>query len=446
MAGHPAPRTVSTKQARIAELARQMPGTALRSLSHHMDIDWMREAYRRTRKDGAVGVDGQTAEDYAEHLEDNLRSLLDRAKSGDHYRAPPVRRVHIPKAGSGNQTRPLGIPTFEDKVLQRAVVMLLEPLYEQDFYDFSYGFRPRRSPHDALEALYEGLWEMRGGWVLDADIRDYFGSIGRKELQDLVSQRVADGVVRRLIGKWLRAGVQEEGVVHHPESGTPQGGVISPILSNIYLHEVLDRWWVEEVLPRLRGKAFMIRFADDFVMVFEDREDAQRVHAALPRRFERFGLAIHPEKTRLIEFRRPRRDGGGTKPGSFDFLGFTHFWGRSRRGSQILKRKTAKGRFSRGLMAIKAWAKRARHVPIAKQAKTLGQKLRGHFNYYGLRGNSESINRFAYEVRRIWKKWLGRRSQRARMTWEKFNRLLERHPLPPARLRKRPKQYRLANL
>ncbi len=445
MAGYPAPRTVSTKQARIATLAQQMPQAAIRSLSHHMDTDWLGEAYRRTRKDGAVGVDGVTAELYAENLEENLRSLLDRAKSGDHYRAPPVRRVHIPK-GDGSQTRPIGIPTFEDKVLQRAVVMLLEPIYEQDFYDFSYGFRPRRSPHDALEALNEGIHGMSGGWVLDVDIRNYFGTIGRKELQDLVRQRVADGVVRRLIGKWLRAGVQEEGVVHHPEAGTPQGGVISPLLSNIYLHEVLDKWWAKDVQPRLRGRAFMVRFADDFVMVFSDREDALRVHAALPQRFARFGLEVHPEKTRLLRFRRPRRDGDGPEPGSFDFLGFTHYWGRSRRGKRVLKRRTAKGRFSRALKAINVWARRARHVPIAKQAATLGSKLRGHFNYYGLRGNSSSIQRFAYEVRRLWKKWLGRRSQRAGMTWEKFNRLLQRYPLPPARLRQRPKQYRLANL
>ena len=445
MAGRPAPKTVSTKQARIAELANQMPGTALRSLSHHMDLDWMREAHRRTRKNGAVGVDGQTADDYAKDLEDNLRSLLDRAKSGDNYRAPPVRRVHIPK-GDGSQTRPLGIPTFEDKILQRAVVMLLEPLYEQDFYDFSYGFRPRRSPHDAVEALYQGLWDMRGGWVIDADIRNYFGTIDRKGLQDLVRQRVADGVVRRLIGKWLRAGVQEEGVVHHPEAGTPQGGVISPVLSNIYLHEVLDRWWAEEVVPRLRGPAFMVRFADDFVMVFAERADAERVHEALPKRFERYGLDLHPEKTRLIDFRRPRRDGTGPRSGSFDFLGFTYSWGRSRWGNHILKQKTSTKRFSRGLKAIKQWARRARHVPIAKPAKTLGHKLRGHYNYYGLRGNSSSIQRFAYEVRRIWKKWLGRRSQRSRMTWKKFNRLLQRYPLPPARIRRRPQQLRLANL
>ena len=444
MAGRPKPRTVSTKQARIATLARQMPGTAIRSLSHHMDVDWLREAHRRTRKDSAIGVDGQTANDYARNLEGNLQSLLDRAKSGDRYRAPPVRRVHIPK-GDGSKTRPIGIPTFEDKILQRAVVMLLEPIYEQEFYDFSYGFRPRRSAHDALQALDEGLWRLQGGWVLDVDIQNYFGTIGRQALQELVSHRVADGVVKRLIGKWLRAGVHEAGVVYHPEHGTPQGGVISPILSNVYLHEVLDRWWVEEVKPRLRGQAFLIRFADDFVMVFREREDALRVLDVLPRRFERYGLTVHPEKTRLLPFYRPRRGEKDKKTGSFDFLGFTHFWGLSRQGGWFLKRKTAKGRFSRGLKAINKWARKARHVPLSKQAATLGAKLRGHYNYYGIRGNSMSINRFANEVRRIWRKWLGRRSQRAFLTWEKYDRLLKQYPLPPARIRRREKQYRLVN-
>ena len=437
MAGHPAPKTVYTKQARIAELAKQMPGTALRTLSTRMDAAWMYEAFRRTRKDGAAGVDGVTAKEYAKDLGENLSSLLDRAKSGDRYRAPPVRRVHIPK-GKG-KTRPIGIPTFEDKILQRSVVMLLEPLYERDFYDFSYGFRPRRSPHDALDALNKSIHKMGGGWVLDVDIRDYFGSIDRTKLQELVSHRVADGVIGRLIGKWLRAGVQEEGVVDHPDSGTPQGGVISPILSNIYLHEVIDKWWVTMVVPRLYGQGFMVRYADDFVMVFSDRKDALRVQASLPKRLRRFGLEIHPEKTRLLEFRRPRGDGAGEKPGSFDFLGFTHYWCRSRRGYQILKRKTAKDRFSRGLHSIRDWASRARHVPIAKQVVTLASKLRGHFNYYGIQGNSQSIINFHYEVLRIWKKWLGRRSQRGYVTWEKFNKILWRYPLPPPRLRRRGK-------
>jgi len=446
MAGTPRPGTVSTKRMRIAALAKQMPGTALRSLSHHMDLDWLREAYRRTRKDGASGVDGQTAAEYAENLEENLQSLLNRAKSGT-YRAPPVRRVHIPK-GDGTKTRPLGIPTFEDKVLQRAVVMLLEPIYEQDFYDLSYGFRPHRSPHDALDALDQDIHRMGGGWILDADIRSYFDNIRHEELRDLLRQRVVDGVVVRLVGKWLRAGVMEDGVVRHADTGSPQGGVISPLLANIYLHEVLDSWWVKREGPRLRGRARLVRFADDFVMVFSHREDAVLMREALAERFEQFGLSLHPEKTRLIPFRRPRRDGSGPKPGSFDFLGFTHFWGRSRRGRWVLKRKTAKNRFSRKLQELNRWMRRVRHRPLGEQAAALGRKLKGHYNYYGIRGNSGSIARFAHEARRLWKRWLGRRSQRGRkrMTWEKFKRIRKKYPLPPARIVRRGRQIRLANL
>ena len=436
--------TISTKQARIATLAKQRSGMAFRSLAHHMDIEWLREAFRRTRKDGAVGIDGQTAEEYAENLEENLQSLLGRAKSGL-YRAPPVRRVHIPK-GDGSKTRPIGIPTFEDKILQRAVSMLIEPIYEQDFYDFSYGFRPHRSAHDALEALHECLWSMGGGWVLDVDIKSFFDTLRHEELRNLLRQRVVDGVVVRLIGKWLRAGVLEDGAVRHSRTGCPQGGVISPLLSNLYLHEVIDKWWVEDVLPRMRGRAFMVRYADDLVMVFSDRGDAERVQEVLPQRVARFGLTLHPEKTRLVRFRRPRRDGGGPSSGSFDFLGFTHYWSRSRRGRWVPKRKTAKGRFSRGLSALNEWMRRVRHRPVGEQAKGLSRKLAGHFNYYGIRGNSAAISRFAYEARRRWWKWLGRRSQRARLDWPKFNRLLQRYPLPPARLARRGRQLRLANL
>ena len=260
MTGRPTPRTISTKQARIAGLAKQMPGTALRSLSHHMDLEWMREAYRRTRKDGAPGVDGSSAADFAADLTVNLQDLLDRAKSGT-YRAPPVRRVEIPKGGG--KTRPIGIPTFGDKVLQRAVVMQLEPVYEEDFYDFSHGFRPRRSAQGAYTALRDALWDMRGGWVLDADVSNFFDTLDRRQLQILLRQRVVDGVVVRLVGKWLNAGVMSEGRLERPTAGTPQGGVISPLLANIYLHEVLDRWWEEEVLPRIKGRAILIRYADD---------------------------------------------------------------------------------------------------------------------------------------------------------------------------------------
>ena len=262
MAGTPSPESISTKLERIAKRAKEMPGVAFTTLAHHIDIEWLLEAHRRTRKDGAAGVDGQTAAEYATNLQGNLQALLDRAKAGDGYRAPPVRRVHIPK-GDGSKTRPIGIPTFEDKVLQRAVAMVLEAVYEQDFYDCSYGFRPGRSAHGALRALRGALMEMNGGWVLEADIEGFFDSVDRSQLQEILRRRVRDGVLLRLIGKWLNAGVMEEGRIYRPEAGTPQGGVISPLLANIYLHEVLDEWFAKQVEPRLKGRAKLVRYADD---------------------------------------------------------------------------------------------------------------------------------------------------------------------------------------
>lgn len=433
MAGTPNPDPVSTRQRRIAELAQQMPGTALRTLSHHIDMDWMREAHRRTRKDGAVGVDGETSAEFAEHLEDNLLLLLDRAKSGT-YRAPPVRRVHIPK-GDGSKTRPIGIPTFEDKVLQSAVKMVLEPIYEEEFHDFSYGYRPGRSAHDALAALRDGLFRMGGGWVLEVDIQSFFDSLDHQALQGILRQRVVDGVVVRLVGKWLNAGVLEGGVVNRATVGTPQGGVISPLLANIYLHEVLDCWWVGEVLPRLRGRAFLIRYADDFVMAFEREDDARRVHEVLPQRFARYGLTLHPDKTRLVPFRHPDRrrrsaDVTEPEPGTFDFLGFTHYWAKSRKGRWIPKQKTAVGRFTRGLRAVRLWMKAHRHRPLAEQAATLGSKLQGHYRHFGITGNFQALARFFFEVCGSWRMWLSRRSQRAYVSWERFHRTLERYPLP----------------
>ena len=443
MAGRLIPKTVSTKQVRIVTLAKMMPGTAIRSLAHHMDLNWLREAVRRTRKDGAVGIDGVTAGAFASNLETNLQSLLDRAKSGS-YRAPPVRRVEIPKGGG--KMRPIGIPTYEDKVLQRGVVMLLEPIYEGDFYDFSYGFRPGRSAHDAYDALRQGLWDMNGGWVLDADVSKFFDTLDHKQLRDLLRERVVDGVVVRLVGKWLNAGVLSKGRVTHSAQGTPQGGVISPLLANIYLHEVLDRWWVEEVLPRLRGRAFLIRFADDFVMVFSEEADARRVHKVLPKRFGRFGLTLHPEKTRLVPFQRPRPTAGARREATFDFLGFTLFWGRSRRGLWALKVKTAKGRLTRALKALKEWMDRARHRPIQEQAEALARKMRGHYRYYGVPGNSSSIARFRHVATRHWWRALGRRSQRY-LSWARFSRIERRYPILPARLPPwRRRQVRMANV
>ena len=422
---------VYTKQQRIAELARIHPEVAFTSLAYHMDLDWMKEAYGRTRKDGAVGVDGVTSKVYAENLEANLQSLLDRAKNGDTYKAPPVRRVYIPK-GDGSQ-RPLGIPTFEDKVLQRAVVMVMEPLYEQDFLECSYGFRPGRSAHMALEAIWKGLTDLDGAWVLDVDIRKYFDTLDHAKLREILDLRMRDGVLRRLIGKWLNAGVMDKGCITHPETGTPQGGVISPMLANIYLHEVLDTWFEKEVKPRLRGRAFLVRYADDFVMGFDWEDDARRVMRTLPKRFERFGLTIHPDKTRLVEFRKSKelRDPNGG-PGHFDFLGFTHYWGKARNGRWTVKRKTAKNRLSRALKAMGEWVRKQRHRPVREQWRKINQKLVGHYRYYGITGNSDALKRLRYEVGRRWKFWLNRRSQRARMNWKKMNKLLDRFPLTPA--------------
>jgi len=424
---------VSTRQQRIAQLARQSPQMGFTSLNHHLDLVWLREAYRRTRKDGAVGVDGQTAAAYEQNLEGNLRGLLERAKSGT-YQAPPVRRVHIPK-GTGTDTRPIGIPTFEDKVLQRAVAMVLEPIYEQDFYDGSYGFRPGRSAHQALGSLWKQTMRTDGGWILEVDIRKFFDTLDHAQLRQLLQLRVRDGVVLRLIGKWLHAGVLEEGVVFHPETGTPQGGVISPLLANIYLHYVLDEWFERQVKPCLKGRAFLIRYADDFVIGFTDAKDAQRVQEVLPKRFGRYGLMIHPEKTRLVDFRPPGDSSpgkGGRKSETFDLLGFTHYWGRSRKGRWVVKRQTARNRFTRAVDAIAQWCRKHRHELVEEQHRTLTNKLRGHFGYYGITGNYDALERFRTEAACLWRKWLSRRKRDHRYSWEKFSRLQVRYPLPAA--------------
>jgi group II intron reverse transcriptase/maturase len=410
--------------------AKWAPGTALRTLAHFIDFDWLMEAYRRTRKTGAAGVDGQTAEEYARNLEANLRSLLERVKAGQ-YRAPPVRRVEIPK-GDG-RTRLLGIPTFEDKILQRAVVMVLEAIYEQEFLDCSYGFRPGRSAHDALKAFRDATMAMGGGWVLEADIQQYFDTLDHSHLREALGRRIGDGSLMRLIGKWLNAGVMENGALKRTEIGTPQGGVISPLLANVYLHEVLDVWFERDVKPRLRGRATLVRYADDFVIIFEQESDARRVQEVLPKRFEKHGLTLHPQKTRLIRFTRPkppsdRDDDEG--PGSFDFLGFTHHWAKSAKGYDVVMLKTAKSRFSRGIAAIRDWCRRNRHLPVRIQQTTLSRKVRGHYAYFGIVGNGNALRRFSRAVYRVWRAWLNRRSQKARVTWKRMRSIWARYPLP----------------
>jgi group II intron reverse transcriptase/maturase len=411
-----------------------MPGAALTTLSHYIDIELLREAYRKTRKDGATGVDDMTAKEYASKLDENLASLLERYKSGTYW-APPVRRVHIPK-GNGTKTRPIGIPTFEDKVLQRAVTMVMEAIYEQDFLDCSWGFRPGRSAHGALETLREGLVKMQGGWVVEVDIERFFDTLDHGQLRQMLDQRVCDGVMRCMIDKWLKAGVLEEGAIHYPDGGTPQGGVISPLLANIYLHHVLDTWFEDMARPKLRGEAFMVRYADDFVIVCALKSDAEKLMDVLPKRFGKYGLKLHPEKTRLVRFTEPSyistgKGGGQGGSGTFDLLGFTHHWHRSCRSRVwVIQRKTAKSRLTRAIRKVSEWCRKNRHRKVAEQFKALASKLRGHYQYFGVTGNGRALSSFFFAVRREWHRWLNRRSQRNTMRWDRYEKLLQRYPLP----------------
>lgn len=421
----PSSTSVYTKLERIAELARKMPDAALTTLAHNIDIDWLYEAHRRTRKSGASGVDAVTAREYGHDLGRNLENLLARMKAGT-YRAPPVRRVHIPK-GDGGQKRPIGIPTFEDKVLQRAVAMVLEAVYEQTFLDCSYGFRPGRSAHQMLKGLRDQIMTMRGGWILEVDIEKFFDTLDHGHLRTFLRQRVHDGALLRMVGKWLKAGVLEESELKRSDTGTPQGGVISPLLANVYLHEVLDAWFESVVQPRLAGQARLFRYADDFVIVLSREDDARRVLAVLPKRFGRFGLTLHPEKTRLHWFKRPHRL-NPVRPATFDLLGFTLYWAESRNRKWVVKLRTARSRLSRALRRAGQWCRKFRHSSVRWQWEMLCAKLRGHYAYFGVTGNFLALSRFRHAVRLLWRKWLLRRSRR--MTSKRLDDVLEHFKLP----------------
>lgn len=427
---------VQTKQQRIAELAKRHGFENINPLNHYVDEEWMREAYRRTRKSGAVGIDHVTSKEYEEKLTENLRSLLDRFKAGD-YHAPAVKRVYIPKGNTSKELRPIGIPTFEDKILQRALCMILEPIFEQEFIECSYGFRPKRTAHQALEKIWHTAMDYHGGcWIIEIDIRKYFDNVNHEHLRSFYKQRIGDGVVRRVLGKWLKAGVMEDGLLSYPDVGTPQGGVVSPLLSNVYLHEVLDVWFENMIKPCLKGRTELIRYADDAVLMFEKKDDAERVMRVLPKRFERFGLQLHPEKTRLVEFctGSNNQHGEERKQRTFDFLGFTHYWGKSSKGRIIPKRKTAKDRLKRAIRSINVWCKENRHLPVTEQQKELCSKVQGHYGYYGITFNAVSIDRFLQEVKRVWRKWLNRRNRNNQMNWERFVKLYKRYPLPKPRI------------
>jgi group II intron reverse transcriptase/maturase len=416
---------------KIAEASRKHAGASLTSVAHHIDAEWMYCAYEMTRKDGARGIDGVGAKAYERNLEANLLNLVDRFKSGT-YRAPAVRRVYIPKAGS-REMRPLGIPTYEDKILQRAAQMALEPIYETEFHDVSYGFRPGRSAHQAVETIWKESMGIHGGFVIDMDISKYFDTIPHRKLMEIVGRRVSDGVIERIIGKWLNAGVMDEGNLQRTDKGTPQGGVISPLLSNIYLHEVLDEWFLKTVRPRLKGKAFLIRYADDAVIGCELKDDAERIMKVLPLRFAKYGLTIHPEKTRLVDFRKPE-ESSHKGDGSFTFLGFTHYWGRSRKGRWVVGRKTDKKRLCRSIQSISQWCRANRCLAVKEQRRMLAAKLRGHYAYYGITGNFRCLEQFFQRTRETWFKWLNRRSDKRSLYWWQYLRYLHLHPLPYPRI------------
>ncbi len=413
---------MSTVELQIAERARKFSNEPLTNLNQFITSELLSNEFYKLNKSSSRGTDGENWYDYSLEAETRIPELLAKYKSG-RYTAPPIRRIHIPKGKS--DTRPLGIPTVEDKVLQSGVRRVLEPVYEEIFKDFSYGFRRNRSPHHAIEYMFKQVSFGGMRYIIDADIQDYFGSINHGILRDFLAKRVKDGVIRKMVDKWLKAGIMEGHQLTYPEEGTPQGGLISPLLSNIYLHYVLDEWFSQVIQPRLKGRSFIVRFADDFVLGFENAEDANRVMDVLPKRFGKYDLRLHPEKTRIINLNKPKN---GNR--SFDFLGFTHYMGKSRKGKTILKRKTRKKKFSNALNAMREWLKRNRHKTLKEIISEINAKLRGHYNYYGITFNSRSLAAFYHQVKALLHKWLNRRGGKPKWQWERFTKLVNQwHPL-----------------
>jgi group II intron reverse transcriptase/maturase len=417
---------------KVVERAQREPERRFHSLAHLIDGPALRRAYDRQRNSAAVGVDGTTKEQYGQDLEVRLQDLHERLRSG-RYRHQPIRRVHIPK-GQG-KTRPIGISAFEDKLVQDVLREVLEAIYEQDFLDCSHGFRPGRSAHDAVRTLDRIVHQGEVSWILEADIVSFFDSVDRTALAEMLQTRIADGSLLRLIGKCVHVGVLEGAEFTRPEIGTAQGSVLSPILGNIYLHYVLDLWFETEVKPRMRGRVTLIRYCDDFIIGFEREDDARRVMAVLGKRMGRFGLAPHPDKTRLLSFRRPpegQRDGQG--PATFDFLGFTVYWGRSRKVRWGMRCKTRRASLRRAIQSVSDWCRRHRHLPVEDQHAALSRRIQGHFNYFGVNGNARGLLLLVEAAERVWLKWLRRRSQHGRLTWKRYSALLERFPLPRPRI------------
>ena len=419
---------------RVREVAREDKEARFTALLHHVDLPRLWAAYTAINPKAAPGVDQVTWDDFGQDLRANLEDLLARVQAG-RYQARPTRRAYIPKADG--RLRPLGIAALEDKVLQRAVVEVLNAVYEEDFLGFSYGFRPGRGPHDALDALAVGIKRSKVNWVLDADIRDFFSRLDHTWLRRFLEHRIADKRVLRLIAKWLSAGVVEDGEWSASDEGAPQGASASPLLANVYLHYVLDRWARQWRKRHARGDMVIVRFADDFVAGFEHKGDAMQFLADLKRRFARFGLELHPDKTRLIQFGKyaaeRRAEHGLAKPETFAFLGFTHICSKTRDGRFFLKRITIPKRKRAKLKEVKDQLMRRRHEPLPEQGKWLASVVRGHAVYYSVPGNIKAVSGFRLQVTRHWYRALRRRSQRSRLNWKRMDRIATRW-LPPARV------------
>lgn len=423
--------TGETSLIRIRTRAEKDPNLVFTSLAHRIDLSLLKDSFRQVRKSESSGVDGVTAKEYAENLDINLYNLHQRLQRGQ-YVATPVKRIWIPK--ENGKMRPIGIPALEDKIVQKAVETILYVIYDVDFYDFSHGFRKGRSQHMAIHELREQCLKLNINWILDADISGFFDNINHEKLMEVIKKRVNDGGILRLIGKWLNAGVMEEGELSHSENGTPQGGVISPLLANIFLHTVLDDWFVKDVKPRMKGRCFIIRWADDFIIGFEVKSDADRVMDVLPKRFGKYGLSLNMEKTKLIPFMKPTRTGNYT-PSTFDFLGFTFYWEKSLMGKWVIKKQTAKKRLKRFMRALWEWLRDMRHKPVKEQYVKLCAKLKGWYQYYGVRGNYRSLEAVYEFAQRAWRYWLNRRSEKGRINWEKFKKFIQNiSPLPKPRI------------
>jgi group II intron reverse transcriptase/maturase len=423
-------RNMSPKLLEVAKRAKREPEARFNSLAYLIDVPALSRGYGRMRKDAAVGVDGVTKEEYGVDLQARLQDLHARLRS-KRYRHQPIRRVHIDK-GPG-KTRPIGVSAFEDKLVQDAVREVLEAVYEQDFLDCSYGFRPGRSAHDAVRRLDHIVHRGEVSWILEADVESFFDSLDRTKLSQMLRTRVVDGSLLRLVGKCLHGGILDGARYSTPKMGAPQGSVLSPLLGNIYLHYVLDHWFETVVKPRLKGKASLVRYCDDFVIGFELEGDARRVMEVLPKRMGKYGLSLHPDKTRLLDFRRPPK-GQGSRRGeaaTFDFLGFTFYWARARTGRWGMRCKTRSASLRRAIASIYDWCRRHRHLPLQVQRQALARRVRGHYNYFGVSGNFRSLLIFAAAVRRAWHKWLCRRSQRNRLTWKRYDEWLSTRCLLP---------------